>query len=68
MTLETWVRAHATNPNGILALLSSLTEPLWGGEPRDVSMLFTAAYDVPSHPLSDRNCGVLPSIGYLWRL
>ncbi len=25
---------------------------------------FTAAYDVPSRPLSDRNCAVLPSIGY----
>jgi hypothetical protein len=26
---------------------------------------FTAAYDVPGRPLSDRNCAVLPSIGYL---
>jgi hypothetical protein len=25
---------------------------------------FTAAYDVPSRPLSDRNCAVLPSFGY----
>ena len=25
---------------------------------------FTAAYDVPGRPLSDRNCAVLPSIGY----
>ncbi len=25
---------------------------------------FTAAYDVPQRPLSDRNCAVLPSIGY----
>lgn len=29
---------------------------------------FTAAYDTPSHPLSDRNAAVLPSFGYLWRL
>lgn len=29
---------------------------------------FTAAYDRPSHPLSDRNAAVLPSFGYLWRL
>jgi hypothetical protein len=29
---------------------------------------FTAAYDVPLRPLSDRNCAVLPSFGYLWRL
>jgi hypothetical protein len=29
---------------------------------------FTAAYDVPSHPLSDRNAAVLPAVGYLWRL
>jgi len=28
---------------------------------------FTAAYDVPGHPLSDRNAAVLPSFGYLWR-
>ncbi len=25
---------------------------------------FTASYDVPGRPLSDRNCAVLPSIGY----
>jgi hypothetical protein len=29
---------------------------------------FTAAYDVPSRPLSDRNAALLPSFGYLWRL
>jgi hypothetical protein len=29
---------------------------------------FTAAYDVPSKPLSDRNAAVLPSFGYLWHL
>jgi hypothetical protein len=29
---------------------------------------FTAAYDIPSRPLSDRNAAVLPSFGYLWRL
>jgi hypothetical protein len=29
---------------------------------------FTASYDVPSHPLSDRNAALLPAIGYLWRL
>ena len=29
---------------------------------------FTAAYDTPSHPLSDRNAAVLPAFGYLWRL
>jgi hypothetical protein len=28
---------------------------------------FTAAYDVPMRPLSDRNAAVLPSFGYLWR-
>jgi hypothetical protein len=28
---------------------------------------FTAAYDIPSRPLSDRNCALMPSIGYLWR-
>jgi len=29
---------------------------------------FTAAYDIPSRPLSDRNAAVLPSFGYLWRI
>jgi hypothetical protein len=29
---------------------------------------FTAAYDIPSRPLSDRNAALLPAFGYLWRL
>ena len=29
---------------------------------------FTAGYDVPLRPLSDRNAGVLPSFGYRWHL
>jgi hypothetical protein len=29
---------------------------------------FTAAYDVPGKPLSDRNAALLPSIGYFWKL
>jgi hypothetical protein len=29
---------------------------------------FTAAYDVPLRPLSDRNAGILPSFGYRWHL
>ena len=29
---------------------------------------FTAGYDVPLRPLSDRNAGVLPSFGYRWRV
>jgi hypothetical protein len=29
---------------------------------------FTASYDTPSHPLSDRNAAVLPAFGYFWRL
>lgn len=29
---------------------------------------FTAAYDVPGKPLSDRNAAVLPSFGYFWKL
>jgi len=28
---------------------------------------FTAAYDTPTHPLSDRNAALLPAFGYLWR-
>jgi hypothetical protein len=29
---------------------------------------YTAHYDVPSRPLSDRNAGIIPSFGYRWRL
>jgi hypothetical protein len=29
---------------------------------------FTAAYDRPGHPLSDRNAALLPGFGYLWHL
>jgi monoamine oxidase len=44
MTLETWVRQNAINAEGILALLATFTQALWGAEPRDVSMLYTLAY------------------------
>ena len=44
MTLETWVRQNAVNVDGILGLLAPFTEALWGGEPRDVSFLYTLAY------------------------
>jgi hypothetical protein len=29
---------------------------------------FTASYDRPGHPLSDRNAALLPGFGYLWHL
>ena len=29
---------------------------------------FTAGYDVPLRPLSDRNAGILPSFGYRWHI
>ena len=44
VTLETWVRQHATNPNYVLPVLAAATRALWGAEPRDVSMLYAAAY------------------------
>jgi monoamine oxidase len=44
MSLETWVRANSVNADGILGLLAPFTEALYGGEPRDVSFLFTVAY------------------------
>jgi monoamine oxidase len=44
MTLETWVRQHALNTDGILALLAPFMEALVGAEPRDVSMLFVLCY------------------------
>ena len=44
ITLETWVRQHATNPGYTLPVLAAATRALWGAEPRDVSMLYAAAY------------------------
>jgi monoamine oxidase len=44
MTLESWVRSHAVNDAGMLKLLGAFTEALFGGEPRDVSFLYTLAY------------------------
>jgi hypothetical protein len=29
---------------------------------------YTARYDIPSRPLSDRNAGILPSFGYRWHI
>jgi monoamine oxidase len=43
-TLETWVRANAVNPEGIVALLRPFTEALVGAEPGDVSFLYVLAY------------------------
>jgi monoamine oxidase len=42
-TLETWFRAHTTNPE-TLAVASAALEALLGAEMRDVSLLFTVAY------------------------
>lgn len=44
ITLESWIRSHSVNSDGILALFSALSEPLWGAEAREVSMLYAAAY------------------------
>jgi monoamine oxidase len=44
MTLETWVSHNSANKKGILKILSPFTEALYGGEPGDVSFLFTLAY------------------------
>jgi monoamine oxidase len=44
MTLETWVRHNSLNHDGIMKILSPFAEALFGGEPRDVSFLFTVAY------------------------
>ncbi|MGH9094173.1 MAG: flavin monoamine oxidase family protein, partial [Acidimicrobiales bacterium] len=42
-TLETWFRAHTTNPETLL-IASAALEALLGAEMRDVSLLFTVAY------------------------
>jgi monoamine oxidase len=43
-TLETWVRAHAVNDDGMLGLLAPFLEALLGAEPRDASFLSVLAY------------------------
>jgi len=44
ITLETWVRQNALNADYTLKVLASATQALWGCEPRDVSLLYAAAY------------------------
>jgi len=44
ITLETWVRQNALNADYTLNVLASATQALWGCEPRDVSLLYAAAY------------------------
>ncbi|MDT4945388.1 MAG: monoamine oxidase [Pseudonocardiales bacterium] len=44
VTLETWVRQHATNPDYVMPVLAAATRALWGCEPPDVSYLYAAAY------------------------
>jgi monoamine oxidase len=44
LTLESWVRNNTLNGNGIMSVLAPFTQALFGGEPREVSFLFTLAY------------------------
>jgi monoamine oxidase len=44
LSLESWVRNNSLNGDGIMGVLSPFTEALYGGEPRDISLLFTLAY------------------------
>lgn len=44
ITLETWVRQHATNADYTLPVLASATQALWGCEPRDVSYFYAVTY------------------------
>lgn len=43
-TLDTWIRTHALNAEGILGVLRALTEAALGAEPADLSFLFVLAY------------------------
>ena len=44
ITLETWVRQHASNPDYVMPILAAATRALWGCEPDEVSYLYAAAY------------------------
>jgi monoamine oxidase len=43
LTLEEWIRQNSTNER-IRQLTNTATRPIWGCEPRDISLLFTLFY------------------------
>ena len=44
MTLGDYVRAHSLNPNGILTLIKCWTQPGFGADPDQLSLLFVIHY------------------------
>jgi monoamine oxidase len=43
-TLWSWVRDNGVNKKGLLDITTTATEPIFGGEPGDISLLYTLFY------------------------
>ena len=43
-TLDTWLRTHTSGSDEFMAVVSAATEPIFGAEPRDVSLLYVLFY------------------------
>src|SRR6185369_2746187 len=43
-TLDAWLRANSTGNAEFLAVVSAATEAIFGGEPRELSLLYTLFY------------------------
>jgi monoamine oxidase len=70
-TLETWVKANQANPQ-FFKLVPAATRPIFGAEPRELSLLFTLFYIASSgdetHPGTfERNFNTRDG-GQMWRL
>jgi monoamine oxidase len=70
-TLESWVKANAANPD-FMRLTAAATRPIFGAEPREISLLFTLFYIASSgnetHPGTfERNFNTRQG-GQQWRV
>jgi monoamine oxidase len=54
-TLDTWLREHTSGSAEFMAVSSAATEAIFGGEPRDLSLLYTLFYIAASG--NEQNAG-----------
>jgi monoamine oxidase len=43
-TLDTWIREHSTGNPDFMSIVQAATNAIFGGEPRDISLLYTLFY------------------------
>jgi monoamine oxidase len=43
-TLDAWLRSHTSGSNEFMALVSAATDPIFGAEPAELSLLYTVFY------------------------